>query len=46
MVLERMFGRSLLVRQPDVGLFIGFIFTLIGFLTSYPIFFFCLQNNE
>lgn len=38
MVLERMIGRSLVQKKPDVALFIGFIFTLIGFVTSYFIF--------
>jgi len=39
MVLERVVGRSLLEKKPDVALFIGFVFTLIGFTTSYIIFF-------
>jgi len=38
MVLERIVGQSLLRQKPDVGIFIGFIFTLIGFATSYLIF--------
>jgi len=38
MVLERIVGMSLLKKQPDVALFLGFIFTLIAFLTSYMIF--------
>lgn len=38
MVLERIVGQSLLKKQPDVALFIGFVFTLISFITSYLIF--------
>ena len=38
MVLERVFGRSIIEEKPDVALFIGFMFTLIGFATSYLIF--------
>lgn len=38
MVLDRIVGRVLLKSKPDVALFIGFVFTLIGFGTSYLIF--------
>ncbi|MBI4181400.1 MAG: hypothetical protein HY520_00330, partial [Candidatus Aenigmarchaeota archaeon] len=37
-MLERVVGRKLLDNQPDVALFIGFVFTLIGFGTSFLIF--------
>ncbi|MBI4021458.1 MAG: stage II sporulation protein M [Candidatus Aenigmarchaeota archaeon] len=38
MVLDRIIGQDLLTTKPDVGLFLGFVFTLIGFATSYLIF--------
>ena len=38
MVLERLVGKSLLKKQPDVAFFLGFVFTLLGFATSYLIF--------
>ncbi len=38
MVLERIVGKSLLDKKPDVALFIGFMFTLVAFATSYVIF--------
>jgi uncharacterized membrane protein SpoIIM required for sporulation len=38
MVLDRVLGRDILTDQPDVAFFIGFIFVLIGFISSYLIF--------
>lgn len=38
MVLERIIGVSLIRNKPDVALFIGFMFVLVGFATSYAIF--------
>lgn len=38
MVLDRIIGQTLLTNKPDVAFFIGFVFTIIAFLTSYLIF--------
>ncbi|MBU0953570.1 MAG: stage II sporulation protein M [Nanoarchaeota archaeon] len=38
MVLERMIAATQLKNQPDVAMFIGFIFVLVGFITSFLIF--------
>jgi len=38
MVLDRIVGRDLLSNKPDVALFIGFVFTIVAFVTSYLIF--------